>query len=242
MLLAHRGDDLIGSIRVGRVRQHMLLGIEAIGVFMAAQNVDGIAGDPHPGSWEPAGIDGLAHGGIGGACAFRAHVPLRGEPCHEIVPGREQGEDGPLRHRLFDGLQVFGTGVEKQMHVGIDQARQQSGIAEIDDFGAGRMRDRRADGSDALAVDKNFSRGHDAAGIDLEQVRCVQDDGVAGGGVGHDVPCLRGHGQHDNAADRVPGFQHSYSSSKLQSLRGTRWVLLRHLWPRYSKTTMGIIR
>ena len=125
MLLPHDDDEFVCIIRVGRIRQHMLRGIELIGILMPSQDVDRVAGDPQPGSRELAGIDGIAHGSVGGSGAFRAHIPLCGKSAHEIVPRRDQSEDGPLRHRLLDGLQIFGTGVEKQMHVRIDQTRKQ---------------------------------------------------------------------------------------------------------------------
>ena len=51
-----------------------------------------------------------------------AHVPFRGVPCHEVVARREQGQNGPLRHGFFDGLQVFIAGVQEQMHMHVDEA------------------------------------------------------------------------------------------------------------------------
>ena len=47
------------------------------------------------------------------------------------------------------------------MHVRIDQARQQGGIAEIDELRAGRMRTEEPAAGDALALDENLARGHE---------------------------------------------------------------------------------
>ena len=140
----------------------MLLGIVADGVFVAAKNVDGVAADAQARAGDESLIDGVAHGGVGGARAFGAHVALGGEAGHQIVASGERRHDGALRDGFLDGLQIFGAGMQEQVHVGVDQAGQQSGVAEIDDLRAGRMRDRRADGGDAVALDQNFAGRGDA--------------------------------------------------------------------------------
>src|SRR5271167_2140522 len=60
VLPANRGNDLISRVGVGCVRQHMLRGIETIGILVAAENVDRIAADPQARSLNRAAIDGIA--------------------------------------------------------------------------------------------------------------------------------------------------------------------------------------
>jgi hypothetical protein len=67
------------------------------------------------------------------------------------------GEDGPLRHGFLDGLQIFRAGMQEQVHVRVDQARQQGAVAQIDDFGGWRMGDRRAHLDDAFASDQHLA-------------------------------------------------------------------------------------
>ena len=81
-------------------------------------------------------IDRVAHGGIGGARAFGAHVALGGESGHQVVPRGQRGDNGALRDRFLDGLQILCARVQEQMHVRVDQAGQQRGVAQIDDLRA----------------------------------------------------------------------------------------------------------
>ena len=55
----------------------------------------------------------------------------------QVVAGGNGRNDGALRHGLFDGLKVLRTRMEEEMNVRVDQARQQGGIAKIDDFRSG---------------------------------------------------------------------------------------------------------
>ena len=158
-MLADDGYQFVGVVGVGRVGKHVLLGIVADGVFVAAENVDGIAADAHARAGDEAVIDGVANGGVGGARAFGAHVALGREAGHQIVAGGERSDDGALRHGLLDGLQIFGAGMQEQMDVGVDQAGQQRGVAEIDELArsAGCATDS-ADGGDAIALDQILRR------------------------------------------------------------------------------------
>ena len=45
VLLAHHCNDLVGGVGVVGVRQHVLRGIEVVGVLVPAQNVDGVGAD-----------------------------------------------------------------------------------------------------------------------------------------------------------------------------------------------------
>jgi hypothetical protein len=82
-------------------------------------------------------------------------------------------------------LQIFRAGMEEEMDVGVDEAGEQRGVAEVDDLGVLRVVDRCADGSNAIALHEDFARLEQRAGIDLEQARGVQDDGRRGLGGGY---------------------------------------------------------
>ena len=180
VLLAHDFDDLLGGVGVVGVGEHVLRGVEVDGVFVAAQDVDGVAADAQAGAGDEALIDGVANGGVGRACAFGAHVALGGEAGHQVGFGGLLGEDGAPGNGLLDGLQVFRAGMQEEMDVGVDEAGEQRGVAEVDDLRALRMVDRSADGADALALDQNFAGLKDCAGVDLKQARGVEHDGRGG--------------------------------------------------------------
>ncbi len=135
----------------------MLLGIEAIGVFMAAQDIDRIAADAQARPGNQTLVDGVAHGRIGGARAFRSHVALGREARHQIVASGQRRDDGPLRHRFFDGLQVFSTGMQKQVHMRVDKTGHQRRFAQIDGLRAGRMRYRSAGFDDSFAPHQDLA-------------------------------------------------------------------------------------
>ena len=177
-LLADSRDDLIGVIRVVRIRENVLGRIEMVGVFVAAENVDGIAAHAHPWTRNFAAIDGVAHGGVGRTSAFRAHVALGGEAGHQVGACGEGRGDGALGDGFFDGLQIFGARMKEKMNVSIDEAWQESGVAEVHDFSALRMLHGGTDFDDAVALDKDFSRRDYFAGFNLEEARGVQNNDV----------------------------------------------------------------
>ena len=144
---------------------------------MASQNVDGIAADPHAWAGDKAVIDGVAHSGVGCARALGSHVALGGEAGHQIIARGKSRDDGALRDGFLDGLQILGAGMQEKMHMRIDQARQQRGVAEIDDLRAGGMCHRGTDGADAVALNQNLAGCGDVAGLDVEQARGVENDG-----------------------------------------------------------------
>ncbi len=78
-------------------------------------------------------------------------------------------QDGPLRHRFLNGLQVLGAGMEKQVDVGVDQARQQGAVAEVDGLGASGMAHGCAHLGDSFAFDQDLAGREDFPGFDLEQ-------------------------------------------------------------------------
>ena len=85
-----------------------------------------------------------------------------------------------MRHRFFYGLQVFGAGMQKKMHVNVDEPGQQRRITEIDDHRVRRVRYRGADGQYAIALDEDFAGRNDTPGVDFEQVRGMQNNRVGG--------------------------------------------------------------
>ena len=137
-MLANYGYEFCGVVSVGGVGKYVLLGVVADGVFVTAENVNGVAADAQARAGDLAAIDGVAHGGVCGAGAFGAHVALGGEPGKEIVARGDGGRDGALRNRFCDCLQIFGTGVEEEMDVRVNQAGEKSGVAEINNFGVVR--------------------------------------------------------------------------------------------------------
>ncbi len=177
-LLTHHRDDLVGSVRVVGVREHVLRGVEADGVFMAAQDVDGVAGNAHARARNQAAVDGIAHGDVGAPGALGAHVALGGEAGHHIGLGGGCSQQGALRHGLFDRLQAFVAGVKEEMGVRVDEARHQRRIAEVDHDRASGPRDVRAGLANALAFDQDFARRKNLAGSDIEDASRVENGDV----------------------------------------------------------------
>ena len=64
-------------------------------------------------------------------------------------------------------MQIFRAGMQKEMHMSIDQSGKQRGVAEIDDLRALRTIDRFANGADAVAFNQHLTRPEHHAGIDL---------------------------------------------------------------------------
>ena len=233
MLLAHDGDDFVGGVGIVGVGEDVLGGVVAVGVFVAAEDVNGVAADAHAGAGDEALIDGVADGGVGGACAFGAHVALSGIAGEEIIFGGLFGEEHAPGDGFFDGLQIFSAGMKEEMHVGVDEAGEQSGVAEVDEFGVGRVRDGCADGGDAFAFDKDFAGLEKVAGVDLKEASGVEDDRRGAGR----LLCGRRDGMRDYAegehADLKDGWRaqakagHGYDYGA--SCARCRWVILRRV-------------
>ncbi len=75
--------------------------------------------------------------------------------------------------RLFE---VFGTGVQEEMHVRVDEAGHQGCVAEVDDLCSGWMRDAGAYGCDAFALDADFGGRNDLSCGDVEHSRGVENN------------------------------------------------------------------
>jgi hypothetical protein len=99
-------------------------------------------------------------------------------------------------------LQVFGSGMQEEVHVGVDEAGKQRGVAEVDDSGALRMVYRFADGADAVALDENLAGLEECASVDLEQAGGVEDDGDGSSG----RRFLRERGSSNQAAKQQTTF------------------------------------
>ena len=78
-------------------------------------------------------------------------------------------------------MKIFRTGVKEEVDVRVDKAWEKRGVAEFNDFGAGRARDFRAELGDRVARDQNFAGGGEFARFDVEQSRGVEDDCVRTG-------------------------------------------------------------
>jgi hypothetical protein len=70
--------------------------------------------------------------------------------------------------------------MQKQVHMGINQSRQQSVVTEIDGFHACGVGHLCADFDDPLTLHQHFARFHDAPAFDVEQACGVKHDGVRG--------------------------------------------------------------
>lgn len=86
-LFANGGDKLAGVVRVIGVGENVLRGIEMVGVFVTAENVDGIAADAQARAGNFATIDGVANSGVGRTGAFGTHVALSGKAGHQVGAG-----------------------------------------------------------------------------------------------------------------------------------------------------------
>ncbi|HVI09367.1 MAG TPA: hypothetical protein VND65_13850 [Candidatus Binatia bacterium] len=64
------------------------------------------------------------------------------------------------------------------MDVCVDQAWHERAVAEIDDFGARRTLDRWTGFQNPLAFNQNLSGFYDFPGLDIEQARCMEHNGM----------------------------------------------------------------
>ena len=156
-LLAHDGNDLVRGVGVVGVRAHVLLGVVADCVLMSTQNVYGITRHAHARAGNASVVDCVAHGNVGALCAFGAHVALGGEAGHHVGFGGGGGLQRALRHGLLHCLEALVAGVEEEMHMRVDQAGHQGGVAEVDDHGSRWPRDMRSRLANALALDQHLA-------------------------------------------------------------------------------------
>ena len=110
----------------------MLRGIEMVGVLVPAQNVDGIGADAQARPRNDPLVDGVAHRRAGRTGALSAHIALGGETSHQVGLGGLLGQNRAPGNGFLDRLQVLRAGMQKQMHVRVDEPGQQGYVAEID--------------------------------------------------------------------------------------------------------------
>ena len=123
-------------------------------------------------------VDGVADCGVGRPRTFRTHVAL-GSKAGQKIGLRGQGSgDHPLGHGLDHGLKIFRAGVEKEMNVGVDQARHQGRVAEIDGLRTGGMGYGGAGSHDLSAFDQDLTGGENTARFYIEKTRGVENDGL----------------------------------------------------------------
>ena len=188
---ANCGDEFGVVVRVGGVSEDVLLGVVADGVFVAAENADGVAADAQARAGNQALVDCVADGCVCGAGAFGAHVAFGGESGEQIVASGEGGENRALRNGFLNGLQIFRAGMQEEVDVRVDQAGEKCGVAEIDEFGGVRVIHLGADFYDESALDEDFPGSNGAASFYVEQARGVEDDGARSrGGRGLRLVCL----------------------------------------------------
>ena len=177
-LLAHHGDDLVGSVRVVCVREHALLRVVADRVLVSAEDVDRIAAHAHARPGNQAAVDGVAHGHVRALGTLGSHVALGGKSGHHVGFGSSGGHQYALRNGLLDGLQVLRAGMQEEMHVRIDKTGHQRGVAEVDHHRARWMADVLAGLNDLVAGDEHLTGRDDLARSDIEQPRGVQNSGA----------------------------------------------------------------
>jgi len=176
-LLADDGDEFGGVVGVGGVGGDAGGGIEVDGVFVSREDVNGVAADAEARAGDESGVDGVADGGVGGTCALGSHVALGGESGEEIVAGGDGGEDGALGNGFDDGLEVFGSWMEEEMDVSVDESGHESGIAEVDESGSGGMGDAGTGFDNACATDEDLARSDERGVLDVEKMGGMEDDG-----------------------------------------------------------------
>ncbi len=113
-----------------------------------------------------------------------------------------------MRFGFFDRLKIFRARMQEKMHMRVDQARHQGGVAQIDHFGVRGMLHAAAGGRNAFAFDQDFTGTNDLAALHIQQPGGVQNDRMTGArGTGSTLRVRRrgkkrnSQRQHDKAAD-----------------------------------------
>ena len=219
-LLPYHGDQFVGIVGVGGIGGDVLGGIEVDCVFMASENADGVAADAHARAGNQSGVDGVAHGGVRRARAFGSHVALGGEARHQIVAGRDFGEDRALGYGFDDGLQVLGSGMEEKMDVDVDEPGHQSCRAQIDHRGAPGMGDRGTSFNNAIAAHQHLAGADEGAMFHIEDVGGMEHDGIASrnGGGRLSLECIysgESQDEDERSGGGAQGSEHAPNTSTL---------------------------
>ncbi len=212
MLLAQDFDQLFGGVGIVGIGEHVLRRIVAVGVFVSSEDVDRVAADTQARSRDNPPIDGVAYRCVGGACSLRAHIALGGEARHQVGLCRLLGKNHSPWYRFFDRLQIFGTRMQKEVNMRVDQTRCQCRITKVDYAGILRMLNGLAHFANAFALDEDFSRLQYAARIHLEQSRGMQNDGSCWL-LGECDACAKESAEAQDA-DAESSFSHGYEYNK----------------------------
>ena len=122
-LLANDGHDFRGIVSVGGVREDVLLGIVMNSIFMAAENVDGIAADPQARARDCAMVDGIADGRVGGASTLSAPMSRSAvKPAIRSSRAASNVDDCPLRDgiHLQTVCRCLRAGMQEEVYVNVD--------------------------------------------------------------------------------------------------------------------------
>ena len=145
---------------------------------MAAGRADSVDGDQHPRPHGDAGVDGVPQPHV--HVIPGADVAHRGEAGIQSSLGVAGGVQRLLRRKaeavVVESLVVVVLELEGEVDVGIDEARQEGRVAEIDHPRTRRHRDAVAGRGDRAALDHHDAVVDQPAGDTVEQVGRLQDD------------------------------------------------------------------
>ncbi len=182
-LVADGADDLVDAADFLRPLRHGDARLEALRAVGAAGD-DRTRRDEQARPGHDALIDRLLQPDVGIARPFRAEVALAGEAGQQRRPRLDHRARRSQRQCLVQDLIVprrLVIGVEEKVAVALDHAGHQRRAGQVDDPRAGRRRQVRPDGSDALAVDEHLPprvrRGVDP----VEHLRRAQEDRLGHG-------------------------------------------------------------
>ena len=77
VLRADDRDELVCGVGVVGVGENVLRGIEAVGVFVAAEDINGVAADAQAGARDEALVDSVANGCVGRSLRLRCPCRVR---------------------------------------------------------------------------------------------------------------------------------------------------------------------
>jgi hypothetical protein len=183
VLLAHDGDDLVGGVGVVGVGEHVLGGVVADGVFVAAEM--------------SMALPLMRRRGPGMRPALMAsRMAVSAEPAPSVPMSRSAVKPASRSALAACSARITRQGTDSStvcrssapgwrkrwtwasMRPGSSVVSPRSMILAL----AG-MVDGCADGANAVALDEDFAGLEERAGVDLEQAGGVEDDGGLGGGV-----------------------------------------------------------
>ena len=102
------------------------------------------------------------------------------KPASTRAPGVDGGEYGLFRdlpaHAVDESLVKVGSPLVRQMGVGVDEARAEGGVAQVDHLGSVRNGEPCADGLDGFALDDHDGVGDEGVGLAVEQPGRLEND------------------------------------------------------------------